>query len=1051
MALMPSPGRLPRIPSPNPPGAEPPTDAERLRLWTGSGSAGTTPGDGTGTAPALGSVSGLEAILEEFTRRWDLGEAPRAEQYLDRLPGGDPDGPVELIYHEYCLRVSSGDRPSPDAFVGRFPAHRDRLLRLIALREALPSFSPGSAEEPAPFKPGDVVGSFRLLRELGRGGFARVFLAADTELEDRLLVVKVAGRPSAEHRYLARAPHPHIVPILRERTTDDGLQLIFMPFVGGATLGEVLVESRMRSRRPDRGADLLTDLDLRSAPEFSAGTSARPARELISGLSYAQAVSWVVARLAEALDHAYRAGVTHGDLKPSNVLIGGDGQPMLLDFNLSTDWQPDAPPGSPSGEAGGTLAYMAPERLRAIAEPELASPPGREARHRADLYALGLILREALTGRPPLVPSPTDASPRSGRDLAARLAADRTAGDPDFRPLLASIPPGLRVILRRCLAPAPSERYPLASHLADDLDRWRTGLPLAHAHPPRWLELARWARRRRRPLLAAALSVLLGVAGSGAASVVQGQAVSLDLQRRAKSQWQSSLVDAVAEYRPLFLDRAPDAIDDAEAILRAYGLLDEDGPSFWDNPEIIELEEPERSDLQCLILHQALILGVEATTPDYDVFPEERRRALAVINRLRGRYSIAPLDRVAACLREQLRDRSPSPASKEPPPPWLESYLSGCLTEALCIEGETGMKVGRGPSSFQQAMSDYRQALSRRPELYYPRYRLAAVAVRIGDFSVADEAISHCLERRRDSALLWLGRGVSKSYLGAVDSAIAHLRQAIDLAPRWEVPYRNIALLGVERGRPDLIRQAVQRYRLLTRSSGPARWQTLCNQLELIAGQPLPPEFRPVATRGVDPIRLGLGLDDLNTRFALANQAQIAGEYQWAMDGYCLIIQEQPANLRARYNRAVLLQQTGRMNEAHEEYRFVVDHPDFDAFVLQEPSTLVSTAVLSGQAAREADYDSSIYLAEEAARLANRTGHYLGEASYALARAHAVASSADPSHLGPAVDALLQAGRQDPDFIGSRFARDPMFDGRHAEFAELLGGPESFLPTPDGR
>ncbi|RUL87114.1 protein kinase domain-containing protein, partial [Tautonia sociabilis] len=338
MAMMPGPGLPPRQP------VSPPPDRDRLRLWTDSRprSESAAPPEASTTAFAL------EAAIEEFTRRWDNGEGPTAEQYLDRLPPGDPDGALELIYHEYCLRASSGRRPSPEEFSRRFPEHADRLLRLIALHDALPSIGPADVPSPAsPFEPGDEIGPYRLIRELGRGGFARVFLAADAELEDRLLVLKVANRPSAEHRYLARAPHPHIVPILRERTTEDGLQLIFMPFVGGCTLADVLAEGRLRSRRPERGTDLLTDLDLRSAPEYAPATAARPSREMLAQMSYAQAVSWIVARLAEALDHAYRRGVTHGDLKPSNILIGADGQPMLLDFNLSTDWSPG--PASPAG------------------------------------------------------------------------------------------------------------------------------------------------------------------------------------------------------------------------------------------------------------------------------------------------------------------------------------------------------------------------------------------------------------------------------------------------------------------------------------------------------------------------------------------------------------------------------------------------------------------------------------------------------------------------------------------------------------------------------
>ena len=75
-------------------------------------------------------------------------------------------------------------------------------------------------------------------------------------------------------------------------------------------------------------------------PNFRPSTAARPAREMLAGLSYSQAVAWVGARLAEALDHAFSRDVAHGDVKPSNILLSADGNPLLLDFNLARDWSP---------------------------------------------------------------------------------------------------------------------------------------------------------------------------------------------------------------------------------------------------------------------------------------------------------------------------------------------------------------------------------------------------------------------------------------------------------------------------------------------------------------------------------------------------------------------------------------------------------------------------------------------------------------------------------------------------------------------------------------
>src|SRR5262249_49597430 len=123
------------------------------------------------------------------------------------------------------------------------------------------------------------------------------------------------------------------------------------------------------------------------------GPSEPSPRTVLAGLPFAHAVAWVAARLAEGLQHAHARQVLHRDIKPSNVLLGADGQPMLRDFN-------PAHAADGGGEApGGTVAYMAPEHLKALAlrDPALA----RKVDHRADVYALGMVLYEMLTGRSP--------------------------------------------------------------------------------------------------------------------------------------------------------------------------------------------------------------------------------------------------------------------------------------------------------------------------------------------------------------------------------------------------------------------------------------------------------------------------------------------------------------------------------------------------------------------------------------------------------------------------------------------------------------------------
>src|SRR5207237_4154266 len=115
----------------------------------------------------------------------------------------------------------------------------------------------------------------------------------------------------------------------------------------------------------------------------------------LCGLSYIRAAAWLVAQLAQGLQHAHERGVLHRDIKPSNILVAADGQPLLLDFNLAQDQHVDPT----QATLGGTVAYMAPEHLRALSARSAAL--ARQVDERSDIYSLGMVLYEMLAGPRP--------------------------------------------------------------------------------------------------------------------------------------------------------------------------------------------------------------------------------------------------------------------------------------------------------------------------------------------------------------------------------------------------------------------------------------------------------------------------------------------------------------------------------------------------------------------------------------------------------------------------------------------------------------------------
>ncbi len=947
-----------------------------------------------------GRPSRLDAALAAFEEAWRRGLDPRPEDWLGRLDPARPAEATELIYHAFCLAESDGLGPEPADYLARFPAHRSALSRLFELH-ALASSGDFASAGPAVADhlpvAGDEIGPYYLVRELGRGGFARVFLAEQADLDGRSVVVKVTTRPSPEPKLLARARHPHIVEVLTASTSDDGmLQVVCMPFLGGATLAAVVAA---RGGRPRSRGDLLARLDRASAPEYPASDQPRPSREVLARASHPRAVAWIFARLAEALDHAYRRGVAHGDIKPTNILLTADAVPMLFDFNLAVDRRDEIP----AGLSGGTLAYMPPERLRALADASAAEAP--LDRHRADLYALGLVLVEALTGASPAVP----ASEGGSWGLASALAEARAGGVsafPGWDEL--PIPAGLRSILAHCLAADPADRYADGRALAEDLDRWRSDLAPVFAPDAAWpARAARWARRKR---LAIAAGVVTLAAASAAAAAV-GAAFRSTLRDEARARY-DRFVDkddhGLFGFRTLasWSPRGGDPADLASRKLHFYDIVDD--ADWRRRDDVTALAESDRADLEILMLEQVYRLArAWADRPNSE---GDWRRALALADRECSRVPAPAL----VALRDELRSRLglAAPAAEAAPMPvpgWADAYLAGVAAEPLRARG---------------ALGHYERAIAERPDLVWPRYRAAAAGCRIALYSSASKHLRAAISRRPDNPALHTHLATALLMAGHLEEAAEECDRALAIEPDFAEAYRTRAIIDDRLARGALRRADGDRFALLTRFLGPAQAQKLDlhSFLHEMLGH----------RRGGDShrdrlVREIVAVDPANpeARLVEANTLAGSGRLAEAVDRLDAVLRDRPEHLLARYNRAIYLRRLGRP-ETLAEYEAVIADPRFEELYREQPGAIQTFWVLAEDLIGLGRLDDAVAVAERGLAESERTGLYPAESQYCLARARAASAGTDPDRLDRARERLRLAVDLRPDLVAS-YAKDRIF------------------------
>ncbi|MEW6746742.1 MAG: protein kinase [Planctomycetota bacterium] len=420
------------------------------------------------------------------------------------------------------------------------------------------------------------VDDFKVLRELGQGGMAVVYLARQISL-DRLVALKVlppGALPSAksverfrrEALAAAKLHHPHIVPVF---TVGDfqGTRYIAMEYVQGATLDQVVAALR------DSPPEGLTPVSLPRSVERVASGVANP-EVLVEGdtgreadvkdtltptirpwdRSHIDTACRIAAEIAEALQHAHEHRVYHRDVKPANILLDRTGKALLMDFGLAHEEGTLSL--TQTGEFTGTPLYIAPEQI---------DPRKTKVDHRCDVYSLGVTLYELVTLKTPF----------SGRTVAEifRQVLNREPTPP--RKLNSLVSRELETVILKAVEKLPDDRYATAAELAEDLRRHLALLPVRarRASLPR----RSWKLLRRHRVYAASLVILLATVLILTALLTQStlRARAAESRQATKS---ASLVSAI--------ERALDA----EQLDAAYGTLAELRAVREDHPRLAQLE-----------------------------------------------------------------------------------------------------------------------------------------------------------------------------------------------------------------------------------------------------------------------------------------------------------------------------------------------------------------------------------------------------------------------------------------------------------------------------
>jgi len=417
-----------------------------------------------GSSWRLPALAGMVKI--DLQRQWRRGRQVSLESYLEEFPelGSPGDVSADLIQAEYEVRRQFGAPLTLEDYLRRFPHQAGELARLIAqggstlthhssIAASSRSSSRVQRSEETPGQLPEQFGRYRIIKRLGQGGMGSVYLAQDTHLE-RPVALKVPDfghheGPEARRRFLEEArtaatlDHPYLCPVYDAGEIDGQLYLT-MAYIEGQSLAALIGEEGWPQRQ----------------------------------------VAALVGKLAVALQEAHKQKVIHRDLKPANVMIKTTGQrrePVIVDFGLARRENPQEQRLTRSGQVMGTLGYMAPEQIRGDL---------KEIGPASDIYALGVILYELLTGRLPFS--------GSGLAIAGQILTQAPLPPSTHR---SDLDPALEAICLKAMAKAVGHRYTSMAELAAALTGFLHSLsasptPAAPAGSPGSPSLASGERAR---------------------------------------------------------------------------------------------------------------------------------------------------------------------------------------------------------------------------------------------------------------------------------------------------------------------------------------------------------------------------------------------------------------------------------------------------------------------------------------------------------------------------------------------------------------------------
>ena len=393
------------------------------------------------------------------------------------------------------LEDARKDRVRPLAeYQALFPGHESSIAREYLLLEE----DEHGDTEPPESASAEAIARYRILRELGHGGQARVYLAFDPRL-GREVALKVfetsrfgldvdvrMRRFRREAELTARLDHPGICGVLDVGEDDaTGVVFIAMRYVKGRTLAEWISEAGSEGSKKKAvslptasGSDVSSRGSGESDSKTRSGIATQPFGRVLEAFE----------QIARSLHVAHEQGLVHRDVKPGNIMITATGDPVILDFGLARDVGGEDLGLTLSGDVLGTPYYMSPEQVRG----EHSSID-----RRTDIFSAGVVLYECLT-----LQRPFDGN---GREALCRQILDEPPQD--LRKLNRSVPRDLRIVVETAMEKDRERRYPTALAFADDLRRVRRLEPITARALPATLRMRRWVQRN--PVVSTFLAVVL--------------------------------------------------------------------------------------------------------------------------------------------------------------------------------------------------------------------------------------------------------------------------------------------------------------------------------------------------------------------------------------------------------------------------------------------------------------------------------------------------------------------------------------------------------------